>query len=78
MAGNNWDEKNGKLFKKFEFSNFTEALKFVNKVGELAEAENHHPDISFGWGYVEICLFSHSENKITEKDIRLSFEIDKI
>ena len=56
------------LTKKFEFENFVEALDFVNKIGKLAEAENHHPDITFGWGYVEVELFTHSENKVTQKD----------
>ena len=51
-----WDVKKAMkiklLFnKKFNFNNFEESQKFVNKVGDLAEEENHHPDISFGWGY---------------------------
>lgn len=76
--GNNWFESEGKLFKKFTFENFAEALAFVNKVGELAEKANHHPDITFGWGYVEISLFSHSDNAITNKDKQLSEAIDQI
>jgi 4a-hydroxytetrahydrobiopterin dehydratase len=40
----------------FRFRNFREALTFVQEVGELAETEGHHPDISFGWGYVTVCL----------------------
>ena len=78
MAGNSWEEKQGKLFKRFEFSNFVEALTFVNEVGEIAEAENHHPDICFGWGYVEISLFTHSENKITDKDEILAEKTDEL
>lgn len=73
-----WKTKNEKLYKKFEFENFKQALAFVNKVGGLAEKENHHPDISFGWGYVEITLFTHSENKITENDHKLAKAIDQL
>lgn len=48
------------LKRRFTFKNFAEALLFVNKVGVLAESEGHHPDISFGWGYVEISTFTHA------------------
>lgn len=78
MAGNDWEEVGGKLFKKFKFSNFVESLAFVNKVGELAEVENHHPDINFGWGFAEITLYTHSESAITDKDRKLAISIDKL
>jgi 4a-hydroxytetrahydrobiopterin dehydratase len=77
-AGSNWSEKDGKLFRRFEFDDFKSALSFVNKVGEIAEFANHHPDISFGWGYVEITLFTHSESAITDKDISLANKIDQL
>ena len=73
---NNWIEKAGGLSRKFEFQNFAEALDFVNKIGQLAEKENHHPDISFGWGYVEVRLSTHSENAITDKDRQLARKIN--
>ena len=47
------------LEKDFKFKNFLESQKFVNKVGNIAEAENHHPDIIFGWGYTKIQIFTH-------------------
>ena len=47
------------LIKDFKFKNFAESQKFINKVGDLAESENHHPDISFGWGYCSIKIFTH-------------------
>jgi 4a-hydroxytetrahydrobiopterin dehydratase len=47
-----WSEVDGALQREFRFPNFAEALAFVNRVGELAEAENHHPDIELGWGRV--------------------------
>lgn len=73
-----WQENTGKLSRRFEFNNFVEALDFVNKVGELAEKAQHHPDISFGWGYATIMLYTHSENKITDKDYELAQLIDTL
>ena len=78
-----WDvksngEKNFYLIKKFSFQNFTESQKFVNQVGEIAEKENHHPDISFGWGYCEIKIFTHAIKGLAESDFILAAKIDKI
>ena len=66
------------LRRKFKFKNFAEALAFVNKVGAVAEAEGHHPDISFGWGYVEITLFTHSVDGLSENDFILAAKIDAL
>lgn len=71
-----WQETDGKLERRFKFDNFADALAFVNKVGELAEAANHHPDISFGWGYANISLTTHDEDKVTDKDRKLAKQID--
>ena len=73
-----WEEKNKSLVRKFSFSDFKSALAFVNKVGDLAEAANHHPDISLGWGKVVVSLTTHSEGGVTEKDRQLANEIDQI
>ncbi len=73
-----WSEENGKLAKEFKFDDFKSALEFVNKVGAIAEKNNHHPDVELGWGRVKVLLFTHSEQKITEKDKDLAKEIDKI
>lgn len=78
MDGNKWDIVEQKLHKKFKFDNFSDALAFVSKVGDLAEKEDHHPDITFGWGYAEVVLFTHSENTITEKDQSLAERIDEL
>jgi 4a-hydroxytetrahydrobiopterin dehydratase len=75
---NDWVEVNGKLFRRFEFADFKESLEFVNKVGELAEKAVHHPDISFGWGFVEINLFTHDVGEISEKDWKLAKEISNL
>ena len=60
------------------FADFKTALAFVNKVGELAEAANHHPDINFGWGYVDLTLSTHTADGLTEKDFNLAAQIDAI
>ncbi len=71
-------EKNG-LTKEFEFKDFVEAVAFVDKIVPLAEAMNHHPDILiYGYKKVKITLYTHSENKITEKDYDLAKKIDAL
>lgn len=72
------DEENGYLVKAFEFEDFKSAMLFVNKVGELAETENHHPDIAVGWGYAEIALTTHDVEGLTNKDFALARQIDDI
>jgi len=72
-------EADGKLLKRrWEFSNFAEALAFVNRVGELAEAADHHPDITFGWGYCEIALTTHDRGGVTDVDVALAKQIDLV
>lgn len=66
------------LIRDFTCKDFADALEFVNKVAELAEKENHHPDISFGWGYVRIWLTTHSKHAITDKDYSLATLIDSL
>jgi len=78
-----WDVKsNGDksyyLIKEFKFKNFEESQNFVNKVGNLAEAENHHPDIEFGWGYSRVKIFTHAIKGLAESDFILAAKIDKI
>ena len=51
---------------------------FVNKVGDIAEKENHHPDISFGWGYCKVKIFTHAIKGLHESDFVLAAKIDKI
>lgn len=63
-----WSEVDGALQREFSFSDFASALAFVNRVGELAEAEDHHPDISFGWGRVTLRWWTHSAGGITDRD----------
>ena len=64
--------------KKFEFGNFVDSLAFVNSVGELAEAEGHHPDIEFGWGYCKISIYTHKINGLHENDFIMAAKINEI
>lgn len=65
------------LAKEFRFPNFAEALAFVNRVGATAEAEGHHPDIAFGWGYVRIQIYTHAIGGLSESDFILAAKIDE-
>lgn len=68
----------GKLLKKSsKFPDFAAALDYVNQVGALAEDADHHPDITFGWGYADIALTTHDRGGITDVDVALASEIDK-
>ena len=72
------EDENFFLEKNFEFKNFIESQKFINKVGEIAEAEGHHPDIWFGWGYAKIKIFTHAIKGLHESDFVLAAKVDKI
>ncbi len=71
-------DKNFYLLKKFVFNNFAESVSFVNKIGDIAENENHHPDISFGWGYCKVKIFTHAIKGLAESDFILAAKIDKV
>lgn len=75
---NSWTEENNSLTREFKFADFKQALEFVNKVGELAEKANHHPDIELGWGRVKVSLTTHSTGKVTDKDRTLAKQIDSL
>lgn len=66
------------LLKTYKFKDFRAALSFVNLVGELAEEQGHHPDISFGWGYAAIKIWTHKIDGLSESDFILAAKIDKI
>lgn len=70
--------ENHHLRKSFGFKNFREALEFVNLVGNLAEEQGHHPDICFGWGKVDVSIWTHKIDGLTESDFVLAAKIDKL
>lgn len=75
---NTWLYDNDTIRKRFNFDNFAEALDFVNKVGALAEKADHHPDITFGWGYAEFAITTHDAGGLTHNDFDLAKEIEEI
>ena len=66
------------LRRRFRFKNFREALDFVNRVGELAEEQGHHPDVRFGWGYAEVTVYTHKIDGLTESDFILAAKISEL
>ena len=66
------------LLKTFKFPAFRKALDFVNRVGEIAEEQGHHPIITFTWGKVEITIYTHKINGLTESDFILAAKIDAL
>jgi 4a-hydroxytetrahydrobiopterin dehydratase len=66
------------LERTFRFRNFREALDFVHQVGELAESERHHPDISFGWGYATVSLRTKKIKGLHENDFIMATKIDRL
>ena len=62
----------GALQRDFEFRDFAEALAFVNRVGELAERENHHPDIAIHWNMVTLRWWTHVADAVTDRDYELA------
>jgi 4a-hydroxytetrahydrobiopterin dehydratase len=67
-----WNEVDGALEREFELPSFAEAIAFVNRVAELAEAENHHPDIAISYKRVTLRWTTHSAGGITERDRELA------
>jgi 4a-hydroxytetrahydrobiopterin dehydratase len=66
------------ITRTFTFPDFRQALAFVNKVGEIAEQQGHHPDIFLSWGKAEITTWTHKIDGLTESDFILAAKIDKL
>jgi 4a-hydroxytetrahydrobiopterin dehydratase len=74
-----WDVVNDHhLHKLFKFSDFKQALFFVNRVGAIAEDEGHHPDLLLAWGKVEVTIYTHKIDGLTESDFILAAKIDRV
>lgn len=71
-----WELVGGKQLRKcLKFKNFRSALDFVNKIGQIAEIEGHHPNIEFGWGFVKVLVWSHAIDGLSEADFVLAAKI---
>ena len=66
-----------RIQRNFKFKNFAAALAFVNRIGDLAESEGHHPDIGFGWGYCDITLYTHKIKGLHENDFIMAAKINE-
>ncbi len=67
-----------KLERGFEFDNFAQAMQFANRVGALSEEENHHPDITFGWGYCTVVFFTHKIGGLHENDFIMAAKVSAL
>ena len=76
--GREWELKDGKLVKSFQFSSFMNAIDFVNEIAKIAERLDHHPIITINWKTVKLSLKSFDVDAITERDITLAKEIDEL
>ena len=69
----------GKVVRRFKFKNFKEAINFVNKVADLAEEEDHHPNISiYGWNKVKLTFFTHAIKGLSENDFIMAAKVNQI
>jgi len=73
----NWELTNGELVQTLAFSDFVQAMKFVNHVADLAEKAGHHPDIDIRYNRVRLALTTHDAGGITQNDINLAQQINK-
>ena len=75
--GHDWIVDGERLHKEFRFPDFARALAFVNRAGEVAERENHHPDLHLSWGKVLVETWTHSAGGLTENDFILAAKIEQ-
>jgi 4a-hydroxytetrahydrobiopterin dehydratase len=78
VDGSVWQEVDGALERTFELPSFPEAIAFVNRLAELAEGENHHPDIAISYRKVTVRWTTHSAGGITDRDRELAARTDTI
>ena len=79
QLGEGWRVVDGHhLERDFKFDNFRQALDFTNRVGELAETQNHHPDICLAWGKVKLTLWTHKIDGLTESDFVFAAKVNRL
>lgn len=67
-----------KIERDFKFDNFAQAMDFAHKVGELAEQEGHHPDVSFGWGHCTVIFYTHKIKGLHENDFIMAAKVNDL
>jgi 4a-hydroxytetrahydrobiopterin dehydratase len=75
---NGWVFEKGRISARFSFDNYVETCGFVMQVALLAESQNHHPDVKFGWNYAEISMLTHDAGGVSERDISLAGKINEL
>jgi 4a-hydroxytetrahydrobiopterin dehydratase len=73
-----WEQDKKHIERLFEFDDFTQAIDFVNSVAEIAEEEDHHPDMDIRYNKVRVALSTHSEGGVTELDFEIAEKIDTL
>ena len=73
-----WKTEGVNLKKRFIFADFAAALNFVNRVGAISDERDHHPDITFGWGYAEFAITTHDTGGLTQNDFDLAAAIENL
>ncbi len=73
-----WTLKDGHLYKKFKFKDFLEAMKFINSIADIAEQEGHHPDFSVHYNKVDVELWTHAINGLSENDFIVAAKIERL
>lgn len=78
QLGPNWKLIHGDthLFCEFKFKNFKRALEFLNTMSEIAEEQKHHPEMTLGWGYCRVEIWTHTNNNLIENDFILAAKIE--
>jgi 4a-hydroxytetrahydrobiopterin dehydratase len=79
LEGSHWQREGDEIVRQWQLADFAEAMAFVNRVAELAEEANHHPDILIhGWNKVRLSLTNHSAGGLTEADFGMAARIDQL
>ncbi|HEY2216615.1 MAG TPA: 4a-hydroxytetrahydrobiopterin dehydratase [Solirubrobacteraceae bacterium] len=79
LQGSQWRRDGGQIVREWKLADFAAAIERVNRVAELAEAANHHPDILIhGWNKLQLTLSTHSDGGLTEADFALAAQIDAL
>ncbi len=72
-----WKKNGNAIERVFQFDNFVQAMEFVNRIAEAAEAVNHHPDILISYNKVTLSLVSHDSGGVTQRDIKMAVRINE-
>lgn len=75
---NGWESRDEKIHKTFKFKNFLEAMKFINRMAEIAEGEGHHPDFTVHYNVVDVTIWTHAIGGLSENDFILAAKIDEV